>query len=38
MGHWQKCEGNGKGKNHGTFTFKMDSNIEEAVIYKLEEG
>lgn len=37
VGQWLKCKGNGKAKSHGTFTFEMDSNIEEAVIYKLEE-
>lgn len=38
VGHWVKCEGNRKGKNHSSFIFKIDSNREVAVIYKLEEG
>lgn len=33
-----KCKGKGGGKNGSTSTFKIDSNIEVAVIYKLEEG
>lgn len=37
-GHWVKCEGNRKGKNHSSFIFKIDSNREVLVIYKLEEG
>lgn len=38
VGLWVKGKGNRRGKNHSTFTFKIDSNIEVAVIYKLEEG
>lgn len=38
IGQWVKCKGNRRGKNHSTFTFKIDSNIEVSVIYKLEEG
>lgn len=38
VGHWVKCEGNRKGKNHSSFIFKIDSNREVEVIYKLEEG
>lgn len=38
VGHWVKCEGNRKGKNHSSFIFKIDSNREVVVIYKLEEG
>lgn len=38
VGQWVKCKGNKIGKNHSTFTFKIDSNIEVGIIYKLEEG
>lgn len=38
VGQWVKCKGNKIGKNHSTFTFKIDSNIEVGMIYKLEEG
>lgn len=38
VGHWVKCKGNRKGKNHSSFIFKIDSNREVVVIYKLEEG
>lgn len=36
MGQQVKCKGNRIGKSHSTLTFKIDSNIEVAVIYKLE--
>jgi len=38
VGQWAKCKGDRRGKNHSTSTFKFESNIEVAVIYKLEEG
>lgn len=36
VGQQVKCKGNRIGKNHSNHTFKIDSNIEVAVIYKLE--